>query len=82
MGLGVGVDGHETISHTGIRSLDRPGRSGSLYRLRYSGSLLVLYIPTVLKIHKNILATKMFNEYEYYYTNIWINKITAFIAEY
>jgi len=32
--------GAENLSPTGIRSLDRPGRSESLYRLNYPGPLI------------------------------------------
>jgi hypothetical protein len=33
----VGVDGWENLAPTGIRALDRPIRSESLYPLRYPG---------------------------------------------
>jgi hypothetical protein len=40
VGLRAGLDGVEKIlSPTGTRSLDRPTRSQSLYRLQYPGSL-------------------------------------------
>jgi hypothetical protein len=39
--------GAENLTHTGIRSRDRPYRRGSLYRLHYSGPLNALIIENV-----------------------------------
>ena len=39
MGLTAGRKGAENITHTGIRSPDRPARSESLYRLNCPGPL-------------------------------------------
>jgi hypothetical protein len=36
-----GLDGSENLAPTRIRSPDRPARSESLYRLRYSGPTLI-----------------------------------------
>ena len=37
VGPRVGLDGRENLASTGIRSMDRPARSESLYRLSYPG---------------------------------------------
>ena len=35
VGHGAGLMGTENLAYSGIRTLDRPARSESLYRLRY-----------------------------------------------
>ena len=43
MGPRAGPDKRRVLSHTGIRSPDRPARSQSLYRLRYPAHILDMY---------------------------------------
>jgi hypothetical protein len=48
VGRRAGLEGAENLSHTGIRSPDRPARSESLYRLSYPGPRTYEYVEYYL----------------------------------
>ena len=52
--------GAENLAPTGIRSLDRPARSESLYRLSYPGPLFFVY--SIQEISKHSLFREHFNK--------------------
>jgi hypothetical protein len=44
--------GAENLAYTGVRSPDRPARSHSLYRLSYTGPLVILILNIYIRICK------------------------------